>query len=374
MTENKGAALWGAGFLALAYLFALGYLANQLTTGSVPVATIVALSVLGIAGFAILLFGIAVAFRIMDAFEPKYAFGLPRGTVRSILALGLLVAFMTGSFYWVDRAATQAPLQVTKHELDADANADLEALQKALGPEIQVFWSSRTETRAVPKDDGSGETEEKTTVFRTINFVDRKANEEWLDLVKQVITVLSTSLAAVVGFYFGSRATDTSPKDEQDARAEAERQNQAGQASAQEAAARELMAAISTDAQRAKSAAEKVKTAHAEAVKIGADEMSKMLLASQLENANKAYSNALTMEKQARELIAKIEETRKKLAAKGVAAKQAAAYREEIAKAMKALKQQAHLAHAAGDRAQKLAGWSEPQAEPTAQPETPSTT
>ncbi len=345
MTEKKNAALWGSGILALAYLLALVYMASLLTTGTPSVATIIALAVLGIAGFAILLFGIAVAFRGMDALDPQHAFGLPRGTVRAVLALGLLVAFLTGSFYWIDRAATQAPLQLTRRALAPGEEADLAEVRKALGPEIRVFVTTKKK-----------KIEDKEVVIRTLNFVDRAQNKEWLDLIKQVITVLSTSLAVVFGFYFGSRSTDTSHlAGAEDAGAEAE----AGKVSAQIESARELMAAITTDVQRAKNAADKVKATHHAAKKSDADGMATMLLASTVENAEKAYANALDLEFKARALITEIEEATTKLAAKATTAEQAVGYREQIAKALKTLKQQSVLAQAAGDRAQKLAGWSE---------------
>jgi hypothetical protein len=359
MTGKKNVALWGSGFLALAYLLALGYMASLLTTGTPSVATIIALAVLGIGGFAILLFGIAVAFRGMDALDPQHAFGLPRGTVRAILALGLLVAFLAGSFYWIDRAATQAPLRLTQQALAPGADADLAEVRKALGSEIAVFWT--TEKKTVVENGVKRQVD-----VRTLNFVDRAANQEWLDLIKQVITVLSTSLAAVVGFYFGSRSSDTSHKaGAEDAGAEAE----AGKVSAQIESARELMAAITTDVQRAKNAADKVKATHDAAKKSDADGMATMLLASTVENAEKAYANALDLESKARALITEIEEATTKLAAKATTAEQAVGYREQIATALKTLKQQSMLAQAAGDRAQKLAGWSEPEPE-APQPQT----
>ena len=367
MTEKKKVVdLSGAVLLVLALtlacLIAFVYLAQHLTTDMLPVTTIAALAVLGMAGFAILLFGVAVAFRIMGALDPKQAFGLPRGTVRSVLALGLLIAFIAGSFYWVDRAATQGPLQITRHTLETDTTADLEEIQKALGSEIKVFWTTKT----VPGENGKQEKD-----VRTLNFVDRRTNQEWLDLIQQIITVLSTALAAVVGFYFGSRSTDTSHVGAEDAGAEAERQNQAGQASAQVEAARELLTAITTDVQRAQKAADKVASAHAEAEQSGADEMNTMLLASQLENAKKAYVSAHELEKKARALLDEIEEAAKKLSEKATPPEQAVTYREAIAKALKTLKQQSILAHAAGDRAQKLAGWSSPEARQPENAETP---
>ena len=349
MSERKNVALWGSVFLVLVYLAALGYMASLLTSGTTSVTTITVIAVLGIAGFAILMFGMAVAFRGMDALDTQHAFGLPRGTVRAVLALGLLVAFLTGSFYWIDQAARQAPLQLTQHALEPGAEADLAQVRKALGPEIAVFWT--TSKKTVLKNGKKSQID-----VRTLNFVDRAANKEWLDLIKQVITVLSTALAAVIGFYFGSRSSDTSHQaNAKDAGAAAE----TGKVSAKLESAREFMAAITIDMQRAKNAADKVKTTYDDAKKSDPSGMATMLLASTVENAEKAHANAVDLESKARALITEIEEAMTKLAAKATTAEQAVAYRDQIAKALKTLKQQSVLAHAAGDRAQKLAGWSE---------------
>ncbi len=172
--------------------------------------------------------------------------------------------------------------------------------------------------------------------------------------------MLATSLAVVVGFYFGSRASDLSHKPaDEGAGQEAERQNEAGKASAQLESAREVMTEISADLQRVKKAADKVKATHEEAKKSDPGAKATKRLATKAANAEKAHTRARDSEMKARALVTEIEETMTKLAAKATTAEQAVAYREQIAKAKKSLKQQSVLAQAASDRAQKLAGWSE---------------
>ena len=345
MTEKKNVALWVIVSFAVIFVVALAYVASLLTTGKDSVLTAILLALLGIAGFVILLFGIAVAFSGMDALDPLHAFGLPRGTVRAVLALGLLVAFLTASFYWIDRAATQEPVRITQRALGPGAVVDPAGMQKALGSGTAVYLS-------VEKRDGVD--------IRMLNFVGPAASKDWLDLIKQVITVLSTALAAVVGFYFGSRSSDTSHKPaDAGAGQEAERQNKAGKATAQLETARELMTEISADLQRVKTATDEVKAAYEKAKSSDPSAKATKRLATKAANAEKARARARDSETKARVLVTDIEKAMTGLAAKATTDKQAKDYDDQIATAMKSLKQQSVLAQAASDRARKLAGWSQ---------------
>ena len=86
--------MWGSGFRALAYLLALGYMASLLTADTPSVAMIIALAVLGIAGFAILLFGGAVSFRGMHALDSQYGRDLSSRRTLSSIDLANSMAFV----------------------------------------------------------------------------------------------------------------------------------------------------------------------------------------------------------------------------------------------------------------------------------------
>lgn len=119
------------------------------------------------------------------------ALGLPDGSVRAFLAIGLLaLVAVFGSFIYFESGkagSSYAKIAETGPLSDAQQNQ----LRASLGDRFVLIYDGKTGT-VVAKPDASQ-----------------------ADLAKQILTMIATLLTTVVGFYFGSRSGEVTAADEQ---------------------------------------------------------------------------------------------------------------------------------------------------------------
>jgi len=110
----------------------------------------------------------------------EYALGLPQGTVRAVIAISLILIFMTTSIFLSGRL--QETTVVSK-------NFPEEQLQN---------FQERIVSMEVKTDSAGNKIYEVTLI--------QEVNQATIDFAKQILTTISALVIALVGFYFGSRA------------------------------------------------------------------------------------------------------------------------------------------------------------------------
>ncbi|PWR74181.1 IPT/TIG domain-containing protein [Methanospirillum lacunae] len=126
-----------------------------------------------------------VIFKYLGLSDPSQSLGLPEGSIRAVIALSLILIFMTSSILLYE--------EVEKHS----------------GPPIYNSTNiTQSQLDSIPKD-------EIVYIQRSIELnngtlfnVGRKTEKSRAgeDIAKQIITTVSTLVVAVAGFYFGSKA------------------------------------------------------------------------------------------------------------------------------------------------------------------------
>jgi hypothetical protein len=134
---------------------------------------------------------IAVAFQWSNLGNPQEALGLPAGSVRALIALLVIVMFAVLSFYLVE---TLKDLQVSTESPATDTTATSTA--------ATATAASQTATTAT----GSNSSKPSTTKSNATS-----ANAA-VDISKQILTILSTLMTAISGFYFGSKSASDAAK------------------------------------------------------------------------------------------------------------------------------------------------------------------
>jgi len=150
-------------------------------------AILVLVGLVTVTGFVSVLSVTASRLGILDGRHP---FGLPEGSIRAILTLAFLVLVgVFASYLLVQTSRTTIMIPTQPLLLAATTLAEAKALQTQLSAEGLVVISGTTDpirAHFFPRND-----------FRLAD-----------DVAKQILTMLSTMLAAMIGFYFGARPNE----------------------------------------------------------------------------------------------------------------------------------------------------------------------
>ncbi len=140
---------------------------------------------------------IAVVFRWLGLQAAGEAFGLPAGSIRTMLAVGVMVLFTVFGLAAIanDQEALRpaaTPLLPQPVAVDGDAKTVRAAIDDYRKVNVAALPVSLSASGA------------QLMLYRLENF----KSPEALDLQKQIVTALLTLLASVVSFYFGSRSSE----------------------------------------------------------------------------------------------------------------------------------------------------------------------
>jgi len=177
-----------SGLVALGAILVLGFV---LITGARSFAAVAALVLVGVVAFTGFVSALSVTAQRLGILDVRHPFGLPEGSVRAILTFSFIVlvgVFASYLLVQTSRTSLMAPSEPLL--LPATTLAEARALQMQLAADGLVVVSGTTDPiRAtfIPRTD-----------FRLAD-----------DVAKQILTMLSTMLAAMIGFYFGSRPNET---------------------------------------------------------------------------------------------------------------------------------------------------------------------
>ena len=171
----------GGGVLIAGFLAGAMWLFHQESIG--PELKLPLVVIFGVVILLMVIGLLVFSFSHLNLASPEQALGLPDGSVRSIIALMLLVLFTIVAIFLYNSVATSGALQSVKNV----SSADLETMRK----HVTVVVATA--------DPGKETTGPFTVYFRNSNL----AGE---DIAKQLIILLGTLVTAVSSFYFGANS------------------------------------------------------------------------------------------------------------------------------------------------------------------------
>lgn len=181
------------GLLALVFGFSLMLALQGSAARSNPVWFIAMLVVFG-AALAL----IALVFRWLGLSAPLEAFGLPAGSIRTLLAVGVMVLF---AVFGLQMVAPESSSQRV-----GEALTDAVFIGKPEARDAEIARYKDLGIIAVPQ----ANTGDSWTL--KLYRIEHYKPAETIDLQKQIVTALVTLVTSVVSFYFGSRSSEA-PRD-----------------------------------------------------------------------------------------------------------------------------------------------------------------
>jgi len=189
----RRAGFWvSVGLLVLAFGFTMALMVKPFIDHSNPFWFVGLLVIFGAA-----LSLIAVVFQWLGLAYRDEAFGLPAGSVRSLLAIGVMVLFTVFGL-----------VAVTVDESNFSSRVADQAISSAVAPADPVALAA--EVKRYERQGMAVVVESVGASGATLKLyrVERAKPTETSDTQKQVLTSLMTLLTSIVSFYFGSRTSE----------------------------------------------------------------------------------------------------------------------------------------------------------------------
>jgi hypothetical protein len=170
-------------------------------TGTTGFASVAVLILVGLAAFIGLMNALSISAHLIGITDAKQPFGLPEGTVRAILTIAFIILVGVLASYMLTNSAGREPFG-EPFTIKAVPAKDVDAQVQRLQADGLVSVVRGTDAAVVD-----------------IQIRPRRDYRLADDVSKQILTMLSTILAAMIGFYFGAqtptaqtRTTPASPE------------------------------------------------------------------------------------------------------------------------------------------------------------------
>jgi hypothetical protein len=147
---------------------------------------------------------IAVVYRWLGLANAGEAFALPTGSIRTLLAIGIMVLFTVFGLNFFDSSSAAA----TQMHPSEKAFSAVEALPQDVDNEVRRYeakgFAVAVEARGTPA------TASAPAVMARLKLhsVEVVRATDIIDMQKQMLTAVVTLLTTVIGFYFGSRSAE----------------------------------------------------------------------------------------------------------------------------------------------------------------------
>jgi hypothetical protein len=176
-------------------------------TGGAPGSNAIALPMIVLVGVIVLLIVISLVtftFSVLGLASPTEALGLPDGSVRSIIALMLLVLFSIVSIFLYNSVATSGTKSV--EHVSSDQLTAMRAQVSVIFAlaEAAPATAGGTAPATPPGTPPTTAAAPTPATFFTVYY--RDTNPAADDIAKQLIVLLGTLVTAVASFYFGANA------------------------------------------------------------------------------------------------------------------------------------------------------------------------
>jgi hypothetical protein len=145
--------------------------------------------------------------------DPLEAFGLPSGSMRALLAIGIMILFVVFGLPMITSPAGD-PVKEARGKVAAERLDEAVRFHRDQGLKVRIVNYGSVAVAEVRAADGRVTLAASPAVpaeYETFGRVDPRSPES-VDFGKQILTAVITLLTSVVSFYFGSRAvTDGAP-------------------------------------------------------------------------------------------------------------------------------------------------------------------
>jgi hypothetical protein len=184
-------AQWAGWFgVALTFLALIGFLviAGVLSNNSLGFAALAGVAIISVSLTALIILSRAVGITDTSA-----ALGLPAGSIRALLALGLAIVFVAVASWTLGGLFDPVGRQVAEVTLPS---SEFDALKSRYGEDQYLIVQTQhpASNNAAPVSD-----------FKV--YLKRAVDQNLVDFAKQILTIIATVLVTIIGFYFGSNST-----------------------------------------------------------------------------------------------------------------------------------------------------------------------
>jgi hypothetical protein len=187
---DRVTALW-AGWFGVA-LTALALIGFFFVASAIPNNSLGFNALAGVAILSISLAALIILSRAIGITDGSAALGLPAGSIRALLALGLTIVFVSVASWALGGLFDPTGRQVAQLTLPSSEVGALQ--QRYPTTDYMIFETQRPATsNAAP-------------VSEVKVYMKRAVDQNLLDLAKQILTVSATVLVTIIGFYFGSNS------------------------------------------------------------------------------------------------------------------------------------------------------------------------